>query len=221
MNKKLMFVLVGIAIILAAPAIVLAAPGDTPNGEKCISNGAEHRPEGKGPDCPESESQSSEQQSSSTTQSPSGGQSTQTADNPNANAGEGGPPANGTRGNADNKDPGGQDPPPGNASSLAAAHAMDHNKGYECDDNPGIGDGNPAHSTDCVRVESTQAAPPTVLAAPPAAPAAVLPASLSSLPRTGARSLPIAILAVQLILAGVAVVMIADRFSKFTIEIDW
>lgn len=214
MNKKLMLVLVGITLILAAPGIVLAAQGEDPNGKKCSSNGAENRPEGKGPDCPEPESQSSQQQSSSTTatttQSPSD-QSTQSAGN--SNAGKGGPPADGTRGNADNKDPGGQDPPPGNASSLAAAHAMDHNKGYECDDNPGIGDGNPAHSNDCVRVEAAQAAPPALAAAPAAAPA--------RLPRTGAGSLPIAILAVLLILAGFTAIMSADRLSQLAIEIDW
>jgi hypothetical protein len=51
-------------------------------------------------------------------------------------ASAGGPPANGTVGNADDKAPGGQ-------------WFGDHNKGYECDDNPGVGDGNPAHSFDC------------------------------------------------------------------------
>lgn len=44
-----------------------------------------------------------------------------------------GKPANGTVGNADNKSPKGQ-------------KAGDKNKGYECDDNKGVGQGNPAHS---------------------------------------------------------------------------
>lgn len=44
-----------------------------------------------------------------------------------------GKPANGTVGNADGKSPKGQT-------------ANDKNRGYECDDNNGIGKGNPAHS---------------------------------------------------------------------------
>jgi hypothetical protein len=47
-----------------------------------------------------------------------------------------GRPANGSVGNADDKAPRGQ--------SFG-----DHNKGYECDDNNGVGRGNPAHSADC------------------------------------------------------------------------
>ena len=46
-----------------------------------------------------------------------------------------GPPCNGCVGNADDKDPPGQE-----------ADGSDANAGYECDRNPGIGDGNPAHS---------------------------------------------------------------------------
>lgn len=47
----------------------------------------------------------------------------------------GGPPCAGCKGNADDKEPPGQDP-----------EGTDGNKGHECDLNPGIGDGNPAHS---------------------------------------------------------------------------
>ncbi len=45
-----------------------------------------------------------------------------------------GMPGAGTVGNADAMDPPGQ--------SL-----NDNNKGFECDDNPGVGDGNPAHTS--------------------------------------------------------------------------
>ena len=53
------------------------------------------------------------------------------------NQGNGNAPANGMVGKADGKNPPGQYP-----------NGSDHNKGYECDDNKGIGDngGNPAHS---------------------------------------------------------------------------
>jgi hypothetical protein len=47
-----------------------------------------------------------------------------------------GPPADGSVGKADNKAPHGQ-------------HDGDKNRGYECDDNPGIGNGNPAHTGTC------------------------------------------------------------------------
>jgi len=50
-----------------------------------------------------------------------------------------GRPAAGTVGNADDKNPPGQQP-----SGVAGA---DGNKGYECDENSGVGKGNPAHST--------------------------------------------------------------------------
>ena len=46
------------------------------------------------------------------------------------------PPADGTVGRADDKAPQGQ-------------YLDDHNRGYECDENPGVGDGNPAHTADC------------------------------------------------------------------------
>ena len=53
------------------------------------------------------------------------------------NQGNGNAPDNGTVGKADGKNPPGQYP-----------NGSDHNKGYECDDNKGIGNngGNPAHS---------------------------------------------------------------------------
>jgi hypothetical protein len=47
-----------------------------------------------------------------------------------------GPPADGSVGRADDKAPKGQS-------------AGDHNRGYECDDNPGVGNGNPAHTGTC------------------------------------------------------------------------
>ena len=46
------------------------------------------------------------------------------------------PPADGTVGRADDKAPRGQS-------------AGDRNRGYECDDNPGVGNGNPAHTGVC------------------------------------------------------------------------
>ena len=53
------------------------------------------------------------------------------------NQGNGNAPANGSVGNADSKNPPGQAP-----------NGTDSNKGYECDQNKGIGDkgGNPAHT---------------------------------------------------------------------------
>jgi hypothetical protein len=46
-----------------------------------------------------------------------------------------GKPADGSVGRADDKAPGGQ-----------AADGSDPNRGYECDDNHGVGQGNPAHT---------------------------------------------------------------------------
>ena len=60
----------------------------------------------------------------------------------------------GTVGKADNKFPPGQAP-----------NGTDANHGYECDQNPGIGNGNPAHTT--CRAVST---PPTVTPPPPTTP---------------------------------------------------
>src|SRR5947209_6266053 len=53
------------------------------------------------------------------------------------NQGNGNAPCNGTVGNADGKNPPGQQP-----------GGNDHNKGYECDGNKGVGNdgGNPAHT---------------------------------------------------------------------------
>lgn len=62
---------------------------------------------------------------------------------PGDNNGKGnGPPAPGTVGNADDK------APPGQSQG-------DKNRGYECDDNQGIGKGNPAHSSTCSNGGST------------------------------------------------------------------
>lgn len=55
--------------------------------------------------------------------------------NGNGNGNANGKPCAGCVGAADNKNPKGQLPGP-----------EDHNKGYECDGNNGIGKGNPAHS---------------------------------------------------------------------------
>ena len=55
---------------------------------------------------------------------------------PGGNGNGNGPPAPGTVGNADDK------APPGQSSG-------DRNRGYECDDNKGIGRGNPAHTGTC------------------------------------------------------------------------
>jgi hypothetical protein len=61
--------------------------------------------------------------------------------NGNGNGEAVGRPAPGTVGNADDKAPGGQG-------------AGDANKGYECDDNHGVGRGNPAH-TGCTTTSSS------------------------------------------------------------------
>jgi hypothetical protein len=53
----------------------------------------------------------------------------------NGNGSGGGRPCQGCVGNADNKNPPGQFP-----------DGSDHNNGYECDGNNGVGKGNPAHS---------------------------------------------------------------------------
>lgn len=68
------------------------------------------------------------------------------------NQGNGKAPANGTVGNADDKNPPGQAP-----------NGSDHNNGYECDKNKGVGNngGNPAHSS-C----STPSATPTASISP-------------------------------------------------------
>ncbi len=66
----------------------------------------------------------------------------------NGNGSGGGRPCMGCVGNADNKNPPGQYP-----------DGSDHNNGYECDGNNGVGKGNPAH-TDC------QPPPPLPLCVP-------------------------------------------------------
>ncbi|MDQ1396053.1 MAG: hypothetical protein QOG64_1312 [Acidimicrobiaceae bacterium] len=55
--------------------------------------------------------------------------------NGNGNGNAGGKPCAGCVGNADDKNPKGQAP-----------NGSDHNNGYECDGNHGVGKGNPAHS---------------------------------------------------------------------------
>ena len=60
----------------------------------------------------------------------------------------GGKPCDGCVGRADDKNPGGQLGGRGRLQS-AALESPFKNRGYECDDNPGVGDGNPAH-TGCV-----------------------------------------------------------------------
>ena len=130
-----------------------------------------------------------------------------------------GKPCAGCVGDADNKNPKGQMP-----------NGTDHNKGYECDENRGIGQSNPAH-TGCV-VASTPDSPltpltpntpltPTVQAvdamvlgvtftASPLAPPAVLaaqasrPAAVEALATTGApfALLPLVSIGFALVLAG-------------------
>jgi hypothetical protein len=56
--------------------------------------------------------------------------------NGNGNGNAAGKPCQGCVGNADNKNPKGQAP-----------NGSDHNNGYECDGNNGVGKGNPAHSS--------------------------------------------------------------------------
>ena len=54
-------------------------------------------------------------------------------------------------GNADNKNPKGQ-----------ASNGSDHNNGYECDGNKGIGNGNPAHTVNCPSPTRSASPSPTV-----------------------------------------------------------
>jgi hypothetical protein len=61
----------------------------------------------------------------------------------NDNSQGNGPPADGSVGNADDKTPGGQ------------SNGDNPNKGYECDDNQGVGKGNPAH-TGCTTSTTSQ-----------------------------------------------------------------
>ena len=72
--------------------------------------------------------------------------------NGNGNGAATGKPAAGSVGKADNKNPPGQMP-----------DGSDHNKGYECDSNHGIGRSNPAH-TGCTRlvVDPPLVAPPVI-----------------------------------------------------------
>ena len=212
MSRRALFVLAALVLILVAPAALLAEEG---NGNACDSSGTESRPEGKGPDCPDPEPEQQEAQQSS--ESTTGGETTTTATTEAASSnveasqseqgsekGKGGPPEDGTRGNAKNKDPGGQDPPPtGNAPTLAAAHGEDHNRGFVCDADPGIGDGNPAHNPVCVQV------------------AAAAPAPAPTLPRTGINALASAALGLQLVIGGFAASIVGRRRSSFAIEIDW
>jgi hypothetical protein len=79
-----------------------------------------------------------------------GGANTTSEDNPYAATGYGqvqGGHLAGTEGKADNKNPLGQAP-----------NGTDDNRGYECDQNPGIGNGNPAHTT-CMQVSGTETPP--------------------------------------------------------------
>ncbi len=80
-----------------------------------------------------------------------------------------GKPCAGCVGNADMKNPPGQAP-----------NGSDHNRGYECDANNGIGKGNPAH-TDCTTV-TTVPAPATTVPAP----ATTVPAPTTTVPVTPA-----------------------------------
>jgi hypothetical protein len=70
--------------------------------------------------------------------------------NGNGNGGAGGKPCAGCVGKADNKNPKGQAP-----------NGSDHNNGYECDGNNGIGKGNPAHTACSPRPTPTPSPTPS------------------------------------------------------------
>lgn len=107
--------------------------------------------------------------------------------NGNGNGNAVGKPCAGCVGNADDKNPPGQLPGP-----------QDGNKGYECDQNNGIGKTNPAHSgctppTTVTTPPPPPTVPPTV---PPTTPTTVPVVTTTtkpgvSLPHTGAESLPL------------------------------
>jgi hypothetical protein len=78
--------------------------------------------------------------------------------NGNGNGNATGKPCAGCVGNADNKNPPGQ-----------AVNGSDHNAGYECDRNHGIGRSNPAH-TGCQSTTTTPTVPPTTPTVPPTTP---------------------------------------------------
>lgn len=118
-----------------------------------------------------------------------------------------GKPANGTVGKADNKSPKGQS-------------ANDKNRGYECDDNNGIGKGNPAHSANCTTPQPpTPPTPPTVTPTVPVTPAQVLGVQFTrpsvaagTLPRTGGSDQAAAVgTALALLLLGAALLAVAHR----------
>jgi hypothetical protein len=75
-------------------------------------------------------------------------------------------PCNGCVGNADTKAPKGQ-----------SAH--DANHGYECDDNHGVGRGNPAHSG-CAEATTTTVAPTTSTTAAPTTTTTEAPSTTST-----------------------------------------
>ena len=144
------------------------------------------------------------------------------------------PPDNGSVGNADDKEPGGQ------------SEGDSPNAGYECDDQSGVGDGNPAHTgcggstdddgpsgsgsssepeptvtttTEAPEVEQHEPAPAEVprgevlaeteVRAPEApAPAAAAPAELAL---TGAMTQALGLLGVALLAFGAAFVLVAPR----------
>jgi hypothetical protein len=70
--------------------------------------------------------------------------------NGNGGGGANGKPCAGCVGNADNKNPKGQYP-----------NGTDHNNGYECDGNNGVGKSNPAH-TGCTTASPTYSPSPTM-----------------------------------------------------------
>lgn len=104
--------------------------------------------------------------------------------NGNGNGNAVGKPCAGCVGNADDKNPPGQLPGP-----------QDGNKGYECDQNNGIGKTNPAHSG-CTPPTTTTTVPPTTTTTSPPT-TTTLPVVTTttkpggSLPHTGAESMPL------------------------------
>ena len=152
----------------------------------------------------------------------------------NGNGGGMGTPCAGCVGNADDKFPPGQAP-----------NASDHNNGYECDGNRGVGKTNPAH-TGC---KPPPAAPPPCCAVPPCCdeppkpprpprplpPDSVLPKppihrtpprvvvtvvrpgpNPAVLPRTGSSALGLGATGLGLMLAGSALLTVADRRRRRT-----
>ena len=93
--------------------------------------------------------------------------------NGNGNGVANGKPCAGCVGNADSKNPPGQLPGP-----------QDNNKGYECDQNNGIGKTNPAHSGCAPATTTTTVPPTTTTTVPPTTTTTVPPTTTTTNPPT-------------------------------------